>query len=80
MITLCAFIGLPGKSIKYHLKQAEHTLGEIQMSKREVSEKDAVREEITAHEKEEGEMTKYECVLDGHEHPPLPKLKGSYGL
>ena len=29
IITLCGFLGLPGKSIKYHIKEVEHTLGKM---------------------------------------------------
>ena len=58
----------------------EHTLGKIQISAKERSEEDAVKEEILAHEehKDDG-LTRHECTIRGHEHPPLPKLKGSYG-
>ena len=80
IITLCGFMGLPGKSIRYHIKEVEHTLGKIQISTKEKSEEDAVKEEILAHEEHEHDgLTTYECTVRGHEHPPLPKLKGSYG-
>ena len=80
IITLCGFMGLPGKSIRYHIKEVEHTLGKIQIRANERSEEDAVKEEILAHEEHECDgLTRHECTAIGHEHPPLPKLKGSYG-
>ena len=78
--TLSGFIDLPGKSIEYHLKNAEKVLGKIQIEKRKLSEDDAVRNEVKAHKEHEKEGLKYhECTMEGHEHPPLPMIKGSYG-
>ena len=58
----------------------EHVLGKIQISAKDRSEEDAVKEEILAHEEhEDNGLTRHECTVRGHEHPPLPKLKGSYG-
>ena len=58
-----------GNSIEYHTKQAEHILGEIQISKRWSSEVDVVQEDILAPEKEEvGGVMKYTRTINGYEH------------
>ena len=78
--TLCGFLGLCGKSIAHHTKQAEHVMGKVQMERSEASEVDAVQEEIKLTEQEEKDgVQMHECTIEGHTHPPLPKLKGSYG-
>ena len=77
--TLCGFLGLPCKSIQHHIKQVEHMMGQIQLSKRELLEEELVKMEIVAHEREEkGGVQVHACTIGGHEHPPLPKLKGLY--
>ena len=76
--SLCGFLGLHTKSILYHTKRAEHVLGTIQIAKRKLAEEYAVEEEIEAHKREEG-LQLHKCKIAGHEHDPLPKLKGSYG-
>ena len=49
--TLCGFLGLPSKSIQYHIKEVEHVMGKIQIKKRELSEEESVEMEIAEHKK-----------------------------
>ena len=47
------------------------------MLKREESEMDALTDEVQSHIDHDDHMTQ-ECTIEGHEHPPLPLVKGSY--
>ena len=78
--TLAGFLELPssGSSVVQQLKTAEQVMGSIQIATRKLSEIEAVREEIKAHE-ENNDLLTHACTIKGFEHPPLPMLKGSYG-
>ena len=78
--TLAGFLELPssGSSVVQQLKTAEQVMGSIQISAHKLSEIEAVREKIKAHE-ENNDLLTYACTIQGFEHPPLPMLKGSYG-
>ena len=78
---LCGFLSLPSGSIQYHIRRAEEIMGPIQVSTKEAFKRDAIREEIEATKSQDPDGLKLsECKIDGHQHPPLPKLKGSYGM
>ena len=78
--TLVAFLDLPASwsTVTSHMKQCEKVMGPIQISLADESKKDALADEINC-TGDADELVLHECSIKGHEHPPLPKLKGSYG-
>ena len=78
--TLGGFLDLPvcSDTLRNGMKRVEDYLGAIQIRKREESEKDAVAEEI-AMMKLKNDYTEHSCDIEGHQHPPLPMVKGTYG-
>ena len=52
------------------------------MLKRQESESesgmDALKDEVQSQIDHDDHMT-HECTIKGHDHPPLPLVKGSYG-
>ena len=80
METLCAFLELANVSaIGQQIAKAEKVLGPIQLKKREESEEEAIREEISATEAAKGTIPTHICEEAGHEHPPLPLLDTNFG-
>ena len=76
---LTGFLDLPSSGkIDKHVAVVEKTLGSVQERMREESQKDALQEEI-ALMKAHNDLEFHECSVEGHEHGPLPKVKGSYG-
>ena len=53
-------------------------LGPVQLLLADESRKEAIADEIERTEKA-SDLEYKECTIAGHEHPPLPMLKGSYG-
>ena len=78
--TLAGFLDLPGSwsLIARHMKRVEEVMGPVQVQKREESEMDAASGEVEA-QKEHDDHRTHECTIEGHEHPPLPMVKGTYG-
>ena len=78
---LCGFLSLPSGSMQYHIRRAKEIMGPIQVSAKEAFKRDTIQEEIEATKSQDPDGLKFsECKIDGHQHPPLPKLKGSYGM
>ena len=50
----------------------------MQEIKKIESETDALAHEIEL-ARECNDLELHECTIEGHEHPPLPMIKGSYG-
>ena len=67
-----------GESIMKMLKNIEGVIGPIEENIRVICEKEAVQCEAIEAQKNNDYST-HECVVEGHEHGPLPKLKSSYG-
>ena len=78
--TLAGFLDLPvtGDVMNNSQRSVEGIMGPIQIEKREQCEMEAVVDEVAAHIAS-NDMKKKEYNIDGHKHPPLPMLKGSYG-
>ena len=78
--TLAGFLNLPGSwsSIERHMKRVEEVMGPVQMQKREESKMDAASGEVQA-QKEHDDYQTHKCTIEGHDHPPLPLVKGTYG-
>ena len=78
--TLAGFLDLPvnADSLRNGMKKVEQILGSVQIQKREESELDSVADEINA-TKEHDNYEEHGCTMNGHEHPPLPMLNGTYG-
>ena len=64
--------------IDKHMAVVEKALNWVQEEMRKVSQKDALEEEV-ALAKEKNDLTYHKCSVIGHEHGPLPMVKGSYG-
>ena len=78
--TLGGFLDLPvcSDTLRNGMKRVEQSLGSIEMRKREESEIDGVAEEIAAM-RENNDYNEHSCDIEGHQHPPLPMVKGTYG-
>ena len=64
--------------IDKHMAVVEKALGSVQEEMREASQKDALEEEV-ALAKEQNDLAYHKCTVIGHEHGPMPLVKGSYG-
>ena len=60
------------------MQAVETVMGPVQIVKKEESEMDALMDEVQCHIDHSDHMT-HQCSIDGHEHPPLPLIKGLYG-
>ena len=78
--TLAGFLDLPvtWDTMNYCMRKVEAVMGPIQLAKREECEIEALEEEIEAHH-DYNDLLYHSCNIDGHKHPPLPMIKGTYG-
>ena len=78
---LSAFLDLPPSwaTVNWHLREIESVLGPVQEAKKQESENDALALEVEL-AKASDDLELHECTIEGHKHPPLPKIKGSYGM
>ena len=67
-----------GDRVKRTLQQVEEVMGPMQERLRVSSEIEAVGLETKLVE-EHNDFVLHECIVEGHEHGPKPKLKTSYG-
>ena len=78
--TLAGFLDLPAtwSVITSHLQQVEKVMGPLQIRMADESMENALADEIKCIKKY-GTLEHHECTIQGHAHPPLPLVKGSYG-
>ena len=67
-----------GDRIDRNIAAIESLMGPMQEKLRESCEQEAVMEEVLEM-KRRNELEYHACDIPGHRHPPLPKLKISYG-
>ena len=79
--TLSVFLDLPTSAavVTWTLREVEAVLGPVQILKKEESERDAVALEVSLHQ-DNDDLETHECTMEGHTHPPLSMIKGSYGV
>ena len=78
-IQLAGFLEMAcGDRVKRTLQQVEEVMGPMQERLRVSSEIEAVGLETKLAE-EHNDCVLHECIVEGHEHGPKPKLKTSYG-
>ena len=76
---LTGFMDLPSSArIDKHMAVVEKALGSVQEEMREASQKDALEAEV-ALAKAQNDLAYHKCTVIGHEHGPMPMVKGSYG-
>ena len=74
-ITGCLDLPFCGHTIIKYLKEVEHTMGQVQIMKKNESKMDVLSEEIADHEHHDDLIT-HECTIDGHEHEAHSMMKG----
>ena len=78
--TLAGFLDLPSSAkIDQHLAVVEKTLGPVQLAMQEASQKEALKEEMSAAKEKNDLQFCEECTVSGHKHGPLPLTKVTYG-
>ena len=79
--TLAIFLdlSLSWSTLNWHLREVEKVLGPVEEMIKKESEKYALAVEVALH-LQNNDLEKHECTIEGHEHAPLPMIKGSYGM
>jgi len=79
--TPAGFLDLPPtwSVLRRHLWSVEKVMGPIQVQLSDESKKEALSDEIECARKK-CDLKYHKCKVEGHEHPPLPTVKGSYDM